>query len=342
MIRCRLLRLAVAASVIVVASANAAPAKETIVVASEDAAFRTALDEALAPAGLATRPVLEPAPSLAEIASASRALADREQATATVWMIPGPGTTTLVIYDRAVDRVLVRALPFAPPLTAAQTAETARMARTMLRALRITPDSDLPPPRAEDAPATHPWLAPAATATAMPDRAGPRLLASSLELGMRARGPGADVALAGGAALAWRPDELGVAVSASFAAGADVMTDGFAGAIRDDAIAAVAQLPVLPRTRRLWLLAAAGAAVHVVALRGTLAAGDHVDTTSIDPALRAGATAAYAIDSSVDVGVAATADYLLRAQHYADGTQSILVVPRLQVGAALVLTLRVL
>src|SRR5205823_2091607 len=124
---------------------------------------------------------------------------------------------------------------------------------------RITPDSDLPPPHAAEAPATHP-----------PPPHAPPLVATSLVLGMRARGPADDVAFAGGAAITWRPDEIGLVASGSFSAASDVMAGAFSGAIRDDAFAIAAQVPIIPRAR-WWLLASAGAALHVVSLRGALA-----------------------------------------------------------------------
>src|SRR6202042_3183731 len=101
---------------------------------------RAELRDALLPADIAIVVVDAPTPTLGDVTSASRVLVDREHATGAIWWIAGSAGSTLVTYDRGVDRVLVRTVAFATPLDAAQSAEAARMARTMLRALRVTPD----------------------------------------------------------------------------------------------------------------------------------------------------------------------------------------------------------
>src|SRR5512140_2559477 len=148
------LRSWVCVAVVCVAATVRAQPTESIVLASPEAVFQSALDDALAPAGIAVIAAGNvPPPSLAALSAASRELADRAHATATVWLIEGAGEATLVTYDRERDRLLVRQLPYALPLSATQAAEAARTARTMLRALRVTPDVDQPPPLVEDAPA---------------------------------------------------------------------------------------------------------------------------------------------------------------------------------------------
>ncbi|MBA3818606.1 MAG: hypothetical protein H0X17_06910, partial [Deltaproteobacteria bacterium] len=135
---------AVVLSVVALASPTLAEPATHVVVAGRDRVLAAALGDAFAPSGMTVVEVADAPPgSIAELAVASRALADREQARSVVWLIVDPGGATLVTYDREVDRVLVRTLPYAPPLTAARAAETARMARTMLRALQI-PDEPEP------------------------------------------------------------------------------------------------------------------------------------------------------------------------------------------------------
>src|SRR5262245_35190955 len=95
-------------------------------------------------------------PTIADLAAESRRLADREHATATVWLMPATSGATLVTYDRHVDRLLVRELPYPSPLSATQAAEAARMVRTMLRALRVTSDPDQAPPVAAGPPQQPP------------------------------------------------------------------------------------------------------------------------------------------------------------------------------------------
>src|ERR1700690_1039400 len=105
------------------ARAGAAP-DEPIVLAGGDEAFRAALVDALVPAGMAVVTVADPpSPTIGDVAAPSRRLADHDGATATVGLVADGETTTLVTYDRDVDRVLVRTLPYTLPLTPTQAAE---------------------------------------------------------------------------------------------------------------------------------------------------------------------------------------------------------------------------
>ncbi|HEY1558536.1 MAG TPA: hypothetical protein VGF94_27120 [Kofleriaceae bacterium] len=331
------MRGVVVAIVVLAASRVAAqPAREVVLVAADDPAFQDALDEVLAPAGLATRAIEAAPPSLTDITRVSRELADREHATATIWLVTGPTTTTLVTYDRDVDRVLVRAIKAAPPLDAAQRAQAARMARTMLRALRVTPDTNLPPPRAEQAPAVR------AAAAAAVEPVARRTLALGVGAGTRAGEPAATLAFDGNATLVWRPDALGIALAGQYSPANERTTPAFAGNASDDAIALCARLPLELAGRELRIVVLAGGALHVETLRGTTTAGMTVSETRFDPALRAGAVLEHALDPSVDVGLAVTGDYLLERQRYALDNAEILLIPRAQLTAAFVLTLRLL
>jgi len=313
--------LAVAAVAAVAADAGARSG-EPIVFVGADPAFSSALDDALLPAGMDVLPVgILPAPALAEFAARSRELADREHATATVWLLPAQNGATLVAYDRGVDRLLVRELPYRLPLSATQAAEAARMVRTMLRALRVTPDGDLAPPSV--APVGPP----------------PPLLAASLGIGAWFAAPGTDSALAGSLTVAWRPHGLGAAVTGMLAPSADVMTVTFDGRISDVVIAAEARKALLlpPAIR---VTPAAGIALHLLRLTGSFGGGSELSSRRYDPAVRLGVTAGYALPRGVEVGISVSADCLLQRQRYQVASEEILVIPRLQVVTGIVVGLR--
>jgi hypothetical protein len=306
---------------LVAASVAEARSGEPIVVVGDDAAFAAALDDALLPAGL---DVLGSgsvtAPSLAELPARSRELADREHASATVWLLPSPTGATLVAYDRGVDRLLVRELPYRLPLSAPQAAEAARMVRTMLRALRVAEEDQPPPPPVVSAP-------------------NEPLLAASVGAGAWFAAPGADTALAAYAAVAWRPDALGAAVSVLAAPDASVMSATFAGQVRDIVLAAEARRALaLPPSIRVT--PAAGASLHLLQLRGAFGGGGTLTSRRYDPAVRLGVTATYDLARSVEAGLAVSVDYLLQRQRFVGASEEILVVPRFQVVTGIVVGLR--
>lgn len=313
-------------------AAHADTSVEVVAVVSGDTVFRSELSDALAPAGMSTVTADAEAPSLAEVTAASRSLADHLHATATIWFIAGASGTTLVTYDRGVDRVLVRALAFAMPLSTAQGAEAARMARTMLRALRVTPDSALPPPHVEEARA----LRAAAAVEMRPAR--PRF-AIEAGVGTRLRGPASNVAPSASAMLIWRPDALGVAIAGSYAPSASVTVPALSGTTGDDSAAILARLPIaLPH---VTLAVIAGPALHVITVRGTVVDGDAVAIRRYDVAARVGVNAGYTLDPSVDLGLEASADVLFQRQEYDFDASEVIAIPRVQVQTLLTLTLRV-
>jgi hypothetical protein len=196
---CVLIRI-IALLLVGTALADARPG-ERVVVVSSDGAFANAL----LPAGMEVVAIGTVAtPATVELPSRSRELADRQAAAATVWLLAGPGGTTLVTYDRSVDRLLVRGLPYGSPLSAAQAAETARMARTMLRALRVTqgdgpPPVDVPPPVVSE-----------------PE------LAASVGVVAWFAAPGDHRIPAASTSIAWRPHGLGVALTGVIAPSAAI------------------------------------------------------------------------------------------------------------------------
>src|SRR5258706_15869550 len=125
--------LAVVVAILGASGQTAAESAEAIALASADPALTAAVRDALAPAGMTIVSTDDSAPSsIAEIATASRTLTDRAHARAAIWIAAAPTGSTLVVYDRGVDRSLVRELPYAPPFSASQAAEAARTVRPML------------------------------------------------------------------------------------------------------------------------------------------------------------------------------------------------------------------
>jgi len=306
------------------AVAGAQPAEQAraqVVLINTDAAFASALDDALVPGGIDVVSIGDlPPPSSAELPKRSRQLADAQRAGATVWLLPAPDGATIVTYDRVVDRLLVRELPYRSPLSATQAAEAARMVRTMLRALRVT---DEPEPRDE------PVLPPAPP---------PPMFGASVGAAAWFQPPGATSTVAAIVAVAWRPHALGVALAATLAPAVDVATSSFAGDVRDVVIAAELRnsLDLAPDLR---ITPAAGLALHVVDLDGAFA-GTPLRSRRYDPAVRLGVTAAYALPHDLEIGLAVSADLLLRRQRYEAGTEEILVVPRLQIHSGIIVGIR--
>ncbi len=305
---------------VVTTAVAAARDREPIALVTADAAFASALDDALVPAEIVSIGA-QPAPSAAELTTRSRELADEQGATATVWLLPAPHGAMLVAYDRSVDRLLVRELPYRLPLSAAQAAEAARMARTMLRALRVAAESDAEP---------EPVVVP--TSPPQP------MIGASIGVGAWFAAPGNDSALAGSLAIGWRPHGLGAAVTATLAPRANVVTMTFGGTVRDVVIGAEARRALLlPPSIRIT--PAAGVAMHLVTLTGSFG-GSPLTSHRYNPALRVGVSAGYALPRGIEVGVAVTADYLLMRQRYEAASEEILVVPRLQVVTGVLVGLR--
>lgn len=321
----------------VASSAVASPAQEVVVLASSDEAFRTALRDALAPTGMSVIATSDEPPTVAELSFTARQIAEREHATATVWLIFAAGKTTLVTYDRDVDRVLVREVPYRTPLDPTQAAEVARMARTMLRTLRVTPELDLPLPSLQDARVER-----ARATESSPGVRAQRTdrLAVSAGASLRVGAATGEAGFDGRLGVLWRPDAIGVGLDLSVATRADVETMPFSGRVSDDSLALTVHSPVLAGPS-VHVLGLAGLAVHAVSLDGMLGSRE-VAMLRFDPAVRAGVVANYEIGRTFDVGVAMSADILLRRQMYSSGPLEILVVPRTQLTTGLIATFRFL
>ena len=303
-----------------------------VVVATTDRVLLGAIADALFPAGMIVMQVDDVAPAaIGELTAMSRTVAEREGASAVVWLLVETAGTTLVAYDRAVDRVLVRPLPYVPPFSADRAAETARAARTMLRALKLSDDSEPErPPIVE---------VPIAVVQPPPARPWPNVVAY-VGFGGRYGRLGEDGVVEAQFAAAWRPDALGVVAMASLSPQASLSSPSFMGNVSDNSFALAARIPfaIAPRIAVAGL---AGPALHAVRVEGTLGA-ESVSALRFDAAFRVGATAGYAVTDRLDVGLAISMDTLLKRQRYEVMGGQVLVMPRLQVSVGLLISVRVL
>lgn len=316
--------LAIACVIVHIAGGRVAWA-QNVVVGGRDAALVAALGDALAPQQVIA--VEDPAPpSVGELTATSRHVVARENAAAAIWLIHDGTITTLVAYDRHADRVLVRTVPYTPPLDDAQAAVTARSARAMLRALAVDEESvRQPAPTAVVAPQTEPTTPTFATMAGLGARFGSPGTTSNALLTL---------------AVIWRPRTLGVALDLAMGFAPDVSGSNFEGSIGDRSFAAVARLPleVAPATT---IAVSGGVAVHALRFAGETPMRTIVDW-KFDPAARLGAIASYAFRDGVEIGLAVSADYLLRRQRYEVEGQEILVMKPFQLMTAISLTIQVL
>jgi len=323
----------------VATAARATPSPEAIVVTSADPRFSSAIADALRGAGMSVVPVDDaPAPSVADLAGDSRRLADREHASAAIALVASDEGTTLLAYDRDADRVLVRALPYRMPLGDARAAEVARMARAMLRALRVTPEIDAPPPRVAEAALLRSRAAAAIAATPAPVHIaavrGPDRLALDLVGGVRIGSDG-EALEHGALGLIARPDAPGLELAAIASGATRIAMPSFAGTLSDRELALTARVP-LHLAPDLVLAGQAGVGLHRIAIAGTATTQPEA-VTRYDPAVRAGLTAAYELRTGLALGLAVAADGLLRRQDFTVGGQAVAGVPVVQVGIGLAL-----
>jgi hypothetical protein len=283
----------------------------TIVLVAGDATFVEALRDALVTRRVQAIGAL-PSPALAELATESRRIADKYDAIGTVWLSPASGGATIVTYDRTADRFLVRELAYALPLSPTQAAEAARMVRTMLRALRSDDDD-----------AIVRSIAP----RLLPPRQ-PRF-AAGLGVGAWFAAPEAYATPQMTVSLAWRPHDIGAALTATFAPAADLMTTSFAGDVRDIVVAAEARraLTLAPGVR---VTPGLGLSLHALALEGAFGGSPTVVSRRYDPAAHLGITTTVELPYALELGLGVSVDCLLRRQRYEAGSERILIVPRVQ------------
>lgn len=317
----------------VATAARATPSPETIVVATTDPSFSAAIADALRGAGMAVVTVGDaPVPSVADLAGDSRRLADREHASAAIALVPAEDGATLLAYDRDADRVLVRALPYRTPLGEARATEVARMARAMLRALRVTPEIDAPPPRVAEAALLRTRAAAAAVgvtpvAAPIPDRVALELIG-----GVRIGSDG-DALEHGALGIIVRPDAPGLELAAIASSATEIAMTSFAGTLTDRELALTARMP-LRLAHDFALAGQAGFGLHRIAISGTT--GTQAESaTRYDPAVRAGVLTSYALRTGLALGLEVTADGLLRRQDFTVGGHAVAGVPVVQIGVGL-------
>jgi hypothetical protein len=311
-----------------------ANASETIVTASTDAGFTVALEAALASAGMSVVVVHDPPPlEVSDLTGGARRLADQAAATATVALVFGEDGATLLAYDRDVDRLLVRSLPYHAPLTEAQAAELARTARAMLHALRVTPDIDAAPPHATEAAA----IRERAATPAPPPPSVPAANVLGLELVGGARLGTANSTEHGAIAVMWRPDAPGLALAGSFVPSRSVETMAFSGSVSDLALAITGRVPLRIASR--WtIVGEGGVALHRIRIAGAVTGASSVESVRYDPALRAGGTVLFQLRRDIGVGAGLSVDGLLRRQDYSLDGAPLLTLPVVQLTVGVALT----
>jgi hypothetical protein len=314
------------ALVVALALARTAHAEEaaepTIVLVADDAAFVEALRDALATRRVRPIGVL-PSPALAELGAESRRIAEANHATGTVWLSPASGGATIVTYDRTADRFLVRELAYTLPLSPTQAAEAARMVRTMLRALRSYDDDVI----------VHSVPLPPASAPPQPR------FSVGLGVGAWFAAPEAYATPQMTLAIAWRPHDIGAAITATFAPASDVTTTSFAGNVRDIVVAAEARraLTLAPGVR---VTPGAGLSLHAIVLEGGFGSSPVLVSRRFDPAAHIGVTTSVELPHALELGLGVSADCLLRRQRYEAGSERILIVPRVQLMMAGIVAVR--
>jgi hypothetical protein len=320
--------------------------QEIAVVVASDEAFRAALRDALTPTGMRLIATDDATPSVSEISVVARRIAERENASCVVWLISTDQGTTIVVYDRDVDRVLIRNVAHSAPLTATKAAAAARTTRTMLRALRLTPDLDQPLPTVAAARVVRAQIG----AQPGPPSGRHPLLAVSTSVAGKVGNAGArgQVVLQGTLSALWRPKALGalsLGLHLSTAARVNVQEGRLSGRSADHSLALTLQVPVALGPR-LHARALGGLAVHAISLDGNLdedldGAPDQrsVHIRHFDPALRAGLAADYQLTSNLDIGLVFASDALLLRQKYVVEATPVLTVPRFQFSTGVAITL---
>jgi hypothetical protein len=295
------------AVVVCLTAATAVADERTVVLVSSDAQVQAAMAAAAASSGWTiVRGRAEAGQGTT--ASAARDLVEAQDAGAAVWLVSGDRqTTTLYVYDRKADRLLVRALPYGAPYSEAQAAEVARTSRGMLRSLRGEPDVPDPPPVI-------------AVELGPPPPPEPRL-GVEVAVGLRASGElGAVPELRLG--VSWRLRWLEVAVVLDAAPDAEIPGGRFKGEVSDSGLAIVARYPV-PLGEQLAIRPGVGLVGHLVAVKGVQSGGGGgaiIDDSRLLPGVRAQVQVDWRLARRVAVGAVVAVDLGLTSPTYeADG-----------------------
>lgn len=263
-----------------------------------------------------------PTPALAELGPESRRLAEEHHAIATVWLTPTTNGATLITYERSADSFVVREVPYKLPLETTRAFETARMVRVMLRAIAERSDAQpTPVPVIPNVPGAEP---------------GPSV-AASIGGGAWFATPHASAAPMTAIAFAWRPYGFGVAATAMLATTSDFANDAITGDVHVWRVTAEARyaLRVAPRVR---ITPGLGLSLHSVEVE--LGGSEMLTSHRYNPALVLGTSVGIALPHRVEVGLALSADCLLRRQRYAVGNEEVLAVQRIQATAGILVGIR--
>jgi hypothetical protein len=242
--------------------------------------------------------------SLPEAAVDARALAERLDLGAVVWVSVADGSSAVWVYDAETQRVSSRVQAQVPPFDAPAAAAVALSLKTLLRATDLAPQSE----RFGAAPPARPrW---------------PGLL--RLEVGAGARVFAAsdlEPWLLLGAVLWPERDRggWGVSVCGGLTTGAGIATASLSGVLREVALSAALQRWVTLGDA-LALVPFAGASARLTRLDATVTgASAPVAVTRVDPSLDAGVELPVLALPPLDVAPYAGASYLLRYQRYLVG-----------------------
>jgi hypothetical protein len=252
----------------------------------------------------------------------ARALARVNRASVVAWLVEGPGTRTLVVYDATVDEVISRAV--APgPLDEPTAAAIALSIKTMLRASEVAP-------RPEDTPGATAASEPASPSLWLEGDAAARLRASN--------GTRADPRV--GLGLAWWPrtlgSRLGLALRLEEGTGLPVGSRELQGRLGDHA----ASIAVRGRFRlsdRLSLEPSVGGALHLTLLDGATVDGRPVtDLARVDPVLETYLQLTADLGHSFRLGVRGGAAFWGRWQEYDIDNRAALTLSPVQLSLAVV------
>lgn len=242
--------------------------------------------------------------SLPEAAVDARALAERLDLGAVVWVSVADGSSAVWVYDAETQRVSSRVQPQVPPFDAPAAAAVALSLKTLLRATDLAPQSERfgasPPARLQWPGLLRLEVGGGARVFAASD-VEPWLLLGAVVWPARDRG-------------GW-----GVSVCGGLTTGARIATASLSGVLREVSLsAALRRWVALGDT--LALVPFAGASARLTRLDATVTgASAPVAVTRVDPSLDAGVELPVLALPPLDFAPYAGASYLLRYQRYLVG-----------------------
>jgi hypothetical protein len=264
-----------------------------------------------------------PAGSMAAMVQGARGIAAGSEAAAVVWIAHEEGEATLLVYDRAEDKIIALPLAATPPFDDPTNAAVALSIKTLLRHSGLIP----PEPGAVTAPARP----------APP----PRLLVELL--GTARIRPGMTHAIEPrfGLAARWFPAAtqrfFALIAGADTGMGTEVDASGFAGRYTDTT-AGVAGEARLELGQRWAAGLALGSRVHITELAGQIDGAPDVSEQRFNPSVDLGLRVELRV-WRLELGVWGEASYMARRQEYLAGAETVLALPELEAGAGMLLGL---